>query len=87
MNLQLAMLIAWYTSYDKCKTNTSVSFRRNLAESSWSSEGIETEITSQDEEKGTFDVVCRSSHLTSFAVLLDINDVLPKLSVSYLLLV
>ena len=56
---------------------------RDLAESSWSSEGIETEITSQDEEKGTFDVVCRSSHLTSFAVLLDVNNVLPNLTVSH----
>ena len=54
----------------------------NLAESSWSSEGIETEITSQDEEKGIFDIVCRSSHLTSFAVLLDVNNVLSTLSVS-----
>ena len=49
---------------------------RNLAESSWSSEGVRTEVTSQNEEKGTFDVVCKSNHLTSFAVLLDINNAL-----------
>ena len=48
----------------------------NIAESSWSDEGVTTEVTSEDEEKGTFDVICRSSHLTSFAVLLDVNNAL-----------
>lgn len=42
----------------------------------WSVEGVETEVTSNNTERGTFDVICRSSHLTSFAVLLDVNNAL-----------
>lgn len=57
----------------------------NLAESSWSAEGVETEITAEDEETGSFDVICRSSHLTSFAVLLDVNNVLSVSSRAILL--
>ena len=32
-----------------------------------------TEVTFHDEKKGTFDVICTSTHLTSFAVMLDVN--------------
>ena len=49
---------------------------RVLSESSWSSENVETEVAAYHEEDKTFDVVCRSSHLTSFAVLLDVNNVI-----------
>lgn len=48
----------------------------DIAQSSWSEEGVETEVTATNDGKGTFDVICRSTHLTSFAVLLDVNNVL-----------
>lgn len=48
----------------------------NIAESSWSVEGVSTKVIFEDEENGTFDVYCESSHLTSFAVLLDVNNAL-----------
>ncbi len=38
-------------------------------------EGLTTEAT-YDEERKTYDVICKSSHLTSFAVLLDVNNAL-----------
>ena len=32
-----------------------------------------TEVTFYDEKKRTYDVICTSDHLTSFAVMLDVN--------------
>ena len=46
-----------------------------MAESFWSTEDIETQITNEKAD-GTFDVVCKVPHLTSFAVLLDVNNAL-----------
>ena len=45
-----------------------------MSESGWSTEGVETEFVRLDSQTGTYDVACRSTHLTSFAVLLDINN-------------
>jgi hypothetical protein len=39
----------------------------------WSQEGVATEVAFYDEEMKTYDVICRSDHLTSFAVMLDVN--------------
>ena len=39
----------------------------------WSQEGVTTEVTFHDKDKGTYDVICTSTHLTSFAVMLDVN--------------
>ena len=47
-----------------------------MSESSWSTEGVRTESIKQDPVTKVYDVVCRSTHLTSFAVLLDVNNVL-----------
>ena len=49
---------------------------RDVTESTWSTEGVVTELARQDPDKKTYDVVCRSTHLTSFAVLLDVNNAL-----------
>jgi len=48
----------------------------DIAQSKWSKEGLETVSSSYDEERGVYDVICESTHLTSFAVLLDVNDAL-----------
>ena len=45
----------------------------NEADGFWSQEGVVTEVTFFDEEKKTYDVICTSDHLTSFAVMLDVN--------------
>jgi hypothetical protein len=48
-------------------------FYSNEAEGFWSQEGVTTEVAFYDEEKKTYDVICKSNHLTSFAVMLDVN--------------
>ena len=45
------------------------------SESTWSTEGVETMFAEQNPETKVYDVVCKSAHLTSFAVLLDVNNV------------
>ena len=45
----------------------------NETDGFWSQEGVATEVTFFDEEKKTYDVICTSDHLTSFAVMLDVN--------------
>ena len=37
---------------------------------------METEVASYNEAEKTYDIICRSTHLTSFAVLLDVNNAL-----------
>jgi hypothetical protein len=56
-------------------------YNSDVSESSWSTEGIKTEVTENKEER-IFDVICKVDHLTSFAILLDVNK---ALSVNYLL--
>lgn len=48
---------------------------RELSGSSWSTNGVETKVINEGENQ-TFTVECKSAHLTSFAVLLDVNDAL-----------
>ena len=53
-----------------------MSCRKDISASAWSEEGISTDIISYDEERKSYNIVCSSAHLTSFAVLLDVNDAL-----------
>ena len=44
--------------------------------SSWSTDGVETRIMAYNESTQSYVVECLSDHLTSFAVLMDVNDAL-----------
>ena len=57
--------------------------RRVEADGFWSQEGVTTEVTFYDEKKRTYDVICTSDHLTSFAVMLDVNMALSVSSYTY----
>ncbi len=45
----------------------------DISTSAWSTEGVETQLTLLDPDTGKYHVTCRSTHLTSFAVLLDVT--------------
>ena len=45
----------------------------DISMSTWSTEGVETQTTLLDPDTGKYHVICRSTHLTSFAVLMDIT--------------
>ena len=48
---------------------------RNIADSFWSTAGVNTTNVTETED-GVFEVVCVSSHFTSFAVLMDVTGAL-----------
>ena len=48
---------------------------RNIADSYWSTTGVNTTNVTEIED-GVFEVVCVSSHFTSFAVLMDVTGAL-----------
>ncbi len=49
---------------------------RNIASSTWSTEGVTTVSVSEDSEGKEFTVLCESNHLTAFAVLMDVTGVI-----------
>ena len=56
-----------------------VTLNRNLASSSWSTENVDT-IKVEPNGNNSFKVTCESQHLTSFSILVDVNNA--KISVS-----
>ena len=48
----------------------------DIANSSWSTEGVTTTDVIEDKERGVFEVFCESTHFTAFAVLMDVTGVL-----------
>lgn len=57
---------------------------RNLASSTWSTENVTTSDAIKNEDN-TFNVTCESQHLTSFSVLVNVNNL--EVSVSLLCIV
>ena len=57
----------------KCSLSSSPLFKKSLSGSGWSVEGVTTAGSSVSGDVST--VLCSSQHLTSFAVLVDVQDV------------
>ncbi|XP_064402412.1 adhesion G protein-coupled receptor E3-like isoform X2 [Halichondria panicea] len=55
----------------------------DAANSRWSTEGVITVSVDEDEQMRVYDIVCKSSHFTAFAVLMDVtgalNDTTPEI--------
>ncbi len=51
-------------------------FVSDAANSTWSTEGVITVSVDEDEQMRVYNIVCKSSHFTAFAVLMDVYGAL-----------